>query len=329
MLGMLVRADHRGLATLTGIMARCLNPERVLLVDMGRHSPTACHPEQYPDRWGTVTYDDLLAGTYCWSGFLDGLDAVYTAEIPYDFRLFSEASKRGVKTVMHVMPELDPYVRDPGLSRPDVMALPTEWMQDRYPGAPLLPVPSEPFKPVRGDLVVHPGSLAMKDRNGTRVVLDASLRTRWPVVVRAQTPPDRPHGRATVEVADLDESHDLFSGAALVVIPRRYGGLSIVIQEALSAGLPLLLPESDPYAAAVPPVARLRAVEGRNFQTKGGTIVLTDVTARAVAERIELVMADDGLRRKMAAASRKWARDNAWEFLKPAWDVVLGVAVSA
>lgn len=327
--GMLVRADHRGLATLTGIMARSLQPERVLLVDMGRHSPTMCHPDEYPDRWGTVTYDELLAGDYKWDGFLDGLDWVYTAEIPYDYALFTEAARRGVQTVLHVMPELDPYVRNSGLPKPDVLALPTGWMAERYPGAPVLPVPAVPFKAKAGHLVVHPGSLAMRDRNGTRPVLNASRRVRWPVVVRSQVAPDQPWFNATVEVGDLDRSRDLFAGAACVVIPRRYGGLSLVIQEALAAGLPVLVPESDPYASVVPPEARIRAVEGRGLVAKGGNIRTWDCAPRDVAAAVDRVMADDGLRTELAKASRRWARANTWEKVRPAWDAVLGVPVPA
>lgn len=322
-LGMLVRADHRGLATLTGIMARSLQPERVLLVDMGRHSPTACHPEEYPDRWGTVTYDELLAGDFKWASFLDGLDWVYTAEIPYDYALFVEARRRGVRTILHVMPELDPYVRNAELPRPDVLALPTGWMADRYTTAPVLPVPSTPFKPKAGGLVVHPGSLAMRDRNGTRPVLNASRRVQWPVVVRSQVAPDGPWFNATVEVADLEQGRDLFDEAACVVVPRRYGGLSLVIQEAMSAGLPVLIPEADPYASVVPAEARIRCVEGRGLVAKGGTIRTWDCAPRDVAATIDRVMADDGLRAELAKASRRWARANVWDKIRPAWDAVL------
>lgn len=323
------RSDHRGLASLTHLMWRHLEPDRTLVVDMGAHSPTAFHDDQYGPDADTVTYDDLLAGDFCLDGWLDGLDTVLTFEIPYDARLYDACRRRGIKTVQLTMPELDANHRDGRLPAPDVFALPTLWMQHRYPGAPVLLVPSDPFKAKPGGLVVHPGSLAMRDRNGTRVVLAASARTQHPVVVRAQAAPDMPRGRATVEVGDLAESRELFDDAALVVIPRRYGGLSIVIQEALSAGLPILLPESDPYAHMIHPAGRIRAVAGRTFQAKGGTIMLADTRPRDVAALIDEVMGDDGLRQKMAATSRKWAKDNAWDKVRTMWDAELGVRVDA
>ncbi len=321
--GVLVRADHRGLATLTGIMARCLQPAKVLLVDMGKHSPTDCHPDQYPDRFDTVTYDELQAGSYDWHPFLDDLDWVYTAEIPYDFRLLVEAPKRGVKTLLHVMPELDPYVRQPDLPRPDVIALPTRWLASRYEGCPVLPVPAEPWTHHAGHLVVHPGSLAMKDRQGTRTVIDASELTRHHLVIRCQAAPDHPWRHARIEVDDQDDERALLHDAALVVIPRRYGGLSLTVQEAMSAGLPILLPDSDPYADQVPPEAWLPSERGRDLQAKGGNIATFNVKPQVLAECIDAVMADAGLRAYLAGASAKWADAHTWEHLKADWVAVL------
>lgn len=323
-LGMLVRADHRGLASMTGILARFLQPERVLLVDMGTHSPTDCHPDDYPHRFATVAYDDLLGGDYDWMPFLDGLDVVYTAEVPYDFGLFTAARHRGVRTVLHLMPELDPWVREPRLPRPDVIALPTTWLAERYPESPVLPVPVELFDAVPGPLVVHPGALAMKDRNGTRAVIDASEHTRHHLVVRCQAPPEHPWRHARVEVDDLPETRDLYDRAALVVVPRRYGGLSLVMQEAMAAGLPLLIPHTDPYADAMP--FHVVAEEGRPIQTKGGTIPTFNVRPRALAHCIDTVMSDAGVRRQLAEASRTWAAAHTWERVRCQWDAVLSAA---
>lgn len=323
------RADHRGLATLTAIMWRCLRPAKTVVVDMGAHSPTEFHDGQYGPDAETVAYDDLLAGGYDFAGFLDGLDVVVTFEIPYDWRLYTEARRAGVRTVQLTMPELDAHQRQPDLPRPDVFALPTPWLADRYPGSPVLPVPCEPFTPQHGNLVVHPGALAMKDRNGTRTVIDASDHSRHHLVIRCQAPPERPWRHARVEVDDLADNRHLFDGAALVVVPRRYGGLSLVIQEAMAAGLPVLVGAHDPYADAIPAAARLMSERGRNLFAKGGSIATHDVHGRILASRIDAVMADYSLRAQLAAASEAWASAHTWAHVRPAWDAVLGASVAA
>lgn len=317
------RADHRGLSSLTGIMCHHLQPDKVVVVDMGRHSPTAFHPDEYPDA-EVVAYDSLLAGDYDLAPFLDGLDTVLTFEIPYDARLYDEAHKRGVKSVVLAMPELDPWARPSPLSRPDVIALPTPWLADRYPpDTPILPIPAEPWAATLGNLVVHPAALAMRDRNGTRTVLEASMRTRHPVVVRAQQTPESPHYRARVEVADLPTSADLYADAALVVLPRRYGGLSLTLQEAMSAGLPVIVSEADPYAAWLPPEAAVSAVRGRDLRAKGGSIPTWNCDPMDLAARIDAVMGDEGLWVKLAEASAVWAAANTWPNVRAAWDAVL------
>lgn len=317
------RADHRGLATLTALIHRHLQPAKTVVVDMGRHSPTAFHPVQYPGA-ETVAYDDLRAGNYNIDAFLDGLDVVVCFEVPYDDRLWDTARRRGVRTVCLVMPELDPWARHPELPRPDVIGLPTPWLAERYTDAAWLPVPAAQLALIPpGPDVVHVGALAMADRNGTRAVIEASARTRSSIVVRCQQAPDWPHHRAMVEVADVESSEDLFVGAALVVMPRRYGGLSLTIQEAMSAGLPVVVADTDPYALTLPPEATVSAVRGRDLHAKGGSIPTWDTDPQDLAAKIDTVMADADLRHYLAAASAEWATQNQWERLRPLWDAVL------
>jgi hypothetical protein len=332
------RADRRGLATLSALMVRPLQPVKIVVVDMGKHSPTAFDPLQYPAA-EVVSYDSMLVGTYDFAPFLDGLDAVLTFEIPYDFRLFTEARKRGVHSTCLVMPELDPWVRQPREPRPDMIALPTSWMAYRYPDSPVLPIPSDPWvhshtnrgpaPPETGQLVVHPSALAMRDRNGTRVLIEASRTLPWQIVIRGQSRPDQPWWNARVETADLPHSRDLYNGAAVVVIPRRYGGLSLSMQEAMSAGLPLLVGEHDEYAHHLPPEARIRSIRGRNLEAKGGSIVTYDCDPVDAVEKIGAVMADPGLRDELAACSKAWTEANSWAKIRHAWAAVLGATVSA
>lgn len=324
-LGLLARIDHRGLATLTGNVWRNMEPERVLIVDMGEHSPYPCRPWEHPDRWGVVTYDELLAGRYDWGSFLDGLRCVYTAEIPYDFRLFDEARRRGVRTVLHVMPELDPYRRQPRLPRPDVVALPTSWMADRYRDAVLLPVPIEPHCGEFGAAVLHPaGHPAMRDRNGTRIVLEASdlAKARW--LVRAQQPPDKPWHSARVEVGDVPRTGDIYRDAGMVVLPRRYGGLSLTLHEAIAAGLPVIATDAEPYGEQLHPAGRLPVRSVGSFEAKGGRITMRSPAAADLAAAVAVVEADEGLRAEMAAHSRSWAQEASWDLLRPCWEAVLG-----
>lgn len=324
-LGLIARADHRGLATLTANVHRNLQPERTLVIDMGEHSPYACQPWQYLDRWAVVQYDELRAGRYDWSPFLDGLTSLYTAEMPYDPRLFDDARRRGVRTVLHVMPELDPYIRQPHLPRPDVLALPTCWMAERYRDAVVLPVPIESRHGEFGASVLHPaGHPAMRDRNGTRIVLEASDLGVADWLVRAQQPPEQPWHSARVEVADLMTTEDVFRDAGMVVLPRRYGGLSLTLHEAVAAGLPVIATDSEPYGSLLHPAGRLPVRSTSSFEAKGGRIKIRDTTAADLADAVRAVTADEGLRADMAAHSRSWAEASAWTALQPLWESVLG-----
>jgi glycosyltransferase involved in cell wall biosynthesis len=189
----------------------------------------------------------------------------------------------------------------------------------------VLEVPAVPFSPVPGDAVLHPGgSPAMLDRNGTRIVLEASTHCTFPILVRAQHDVAPPWHHAWVEVDDLEDPHDVFNGAALVVFPRRYGGLSLALADAMAAGLPVLTTDTPPYNAVLPHEALLVAKSTRRIHLVGRRIPVYDVDSRLLARRIEVTMGNPDLLEELRAASKKWAEAHSWDALRPAWEAVLG-----
>lgn len=310
------RADRRGLAALSENLRRNLPFAKTLVLDFEQHRPFRAEPGRFPGA-DVMGYDAVMAEP-SWDWWLDGLDSVLLLETPYTPRIIEDARARGVKVLLLAMPEyLDPAVK------PDVLLLPTSWLADRHPDAVVLPVPVEPIYPDPGHWILHPaGSPAMGDRNGTRLILDASRGVRR-VLVRAQHPPDLPWHSAVVEVGDLPEPVDVFAGAVAVVIPRRYGGLSLPMQDAMGAGLPLLATDCEPYGSQLPPEARLPIRGWRTMHTSGGSIPVFDTDASDIALALNRVMRDDGLRSYLATASRAWADEHCWDALRPAWLDVL------
>src|SRR5690606_1244806 len=87
-LGVIARMEPRGLGNQTYEVCRHLDPERVLLIDVGRDDRFEKHPERF-DRWD-VTVAPWIGARLDESTvrrWLSGLDVVYTAETPYDARL--------------------------------------------------------------------------------------------------------------------------------------------------------------------------------------------------------------------------------------------------
>jgi glycosyltransferase involved in cell wall biosynthesis len=317
-----------------------MRPAKTLLI-VHPNSPYPPDPAPFGDVWGTVTcgadgsIDPRLLEALC-----EGLDVLWTAETPYDFRAYPIARQAGVRSVCHVMPELFPYATPEmaGWPRPDRFWLPTGWRADTIPDAEVVPVPVDrerfpPRKVTRAATFVHvAGHQAMADRNGTRLVA-AALRyvcSQITFVVRAQQriPPSWfRHISSTVtfrlEHADLPDERGLYAGADVLVQPRRYGGLSLVMNEAASCGIPILTIDMDPQRDWFPDAALIPVLRYRTVPMQGGPIPIAEVDPRAIAARIDACASDDTLVEKLSDASDDYAASIDWRALRPVWEQAL------
>jgi glycosyltransferase involved in cell wall biosynthesis len=252
---MIARADNGGLGSLTWEFARHVKPDRVLVMDLGEQGRGPCYLDRYDEfdvfvnRGGTVLTDEGL------NWLLEGSDVIYTAETAYRDDFWKRAADAGVKTVAHVMPELYRGYRA------DAIWLPTTWEQRRikqpYEIVPV-PVAMDRFAPVRrvrreARVFCHLAAPAMKDRNGTEIVLAALEHVTTPITMIFLGAPwlavGTRVGRVTVQVRDetpRDYWDALPPEADVLVLPRRYAGLSMPMQEAMGQGMPVLATDLSP-----------------------------------------------------------------------------------
>jgi len=340
-LGVIARADRRGLAHVTWEAARHLAPERVLLVDMGRLSPGAIHRDWYDDP--TVVQFD---GTYLPEAevrrWLAGLDVIYTAETPYDWRLPGWAREAGVGVVVHVMPEFwKAELRD---SNPTAWWNPTSWRRDTLPESTRLvpvPYPVDRFGPPAelydgtGPLrVLHPaGKLAAWDRNGTRLLFQALRGVRRPVHVTV-TSQDGMVPRATglpanvtvdVVKGDRPEYWTGYADHHLMVLPRRYGGLCLPALEGAAAGLGLVMPDCSPNGS-LPLCAEIGGTWGETVAMPCGPVRLFQPNYRHLALALNELADDPELVRDGQARAWGQAQLCSWEALTGLWHAELGAA---
>jgi glycosyltransferase involved in cell wall biosynthesis len=257
-LGLIARADNRGLGQQTWAVHRNLHPTKTMIVDCPSAQPLQLHTDRFPGAHivrGLPTEQD-------YAQFLDGLDVVYTAETGYG-DLWSVANRMGVRTVLHANYEfLD--ARD----QPTTWAAPSLWNFDRFPpGTTHLPVPIEtdrfPIteKPLTASRFLHiVGRPAIHDRNGTLDLLQAlqHVTAAITVTVTCQQPGYvcsliRDHNIHTpnnvtliVDSADRDDYWTVYDNQHAMILPRRFGGLCLPANEAIGAGIPVVMPNIDP-----------------------------------------------------------------------------------
>lgn len=264
-LGIICRSDYSGLAYQTLALTHLLKPSKILLID----STPFNGREQHPDWYKNFTMTNGFATDEEVKEFIKDLDVVLTCEVPYNDNLYRLCREAGVKTILQPNAELNPHILDRTLDLPDVFFLPSPWLEaeTRSIGVPtyiIKPPIIEPLNPHhieknKGELrVLHfGGRRAASDRNGTEIV--KALKPIEGVTIDI-------HDQSTNEVQDQREIYE--RDYHVVLIPRRYGGLCLPMLEALSYGLPVIMPNISPNYDELPSEWLTQALRGKSIKTK-------------------------------------------------------------
>jgi Glycosyl transferases group 1 len=329
-LGIIARYDEGGLATMTCEAARHLRPDAVLLVrvDPSRGDEDAHRYDGLGVERSIVSFPPHPGQLARWTKFVEEVDVVYTAETMYLRDLTTICKRAKTRLVLHAMPELYDLGSRPSL---DVWA-PTEWMLGRLPApAMLMPVPVDrarcapkPITEVR--TMLHVTGEAMLDRNGTDLVKQALALCTVPfTLLIAGNGPTEPITMGVVTVKPVGRVHDywrLYDDADALVLPRRYGGLSLPMQEAASCELPIVSLHVAPqnrwlYAPIQAPATRARSV-----RMKGGQVNVWTCEPTYLAQRLDALASCDP--EPAVKASRSWAEFLDWELWASVYRKVLG-----
>lgn len=186
--------------------------------------------------------------------FVKDLDIVVAMETPYDYNVFTICRGLGIKTVLQLNYEFLDFPS--GLPYPDLFAAPSMWNFENIPDKKVyLPVPVNKRKlkhDIKEKTFVHiAGRPAVYDRNGTRTFVESLryVRSEINVVIRCQNPiigiPDLPNINLTYDRSIKENYEDNYSGGVMVM-PRKYGGLCLPINEALGSGMPVIATDISP-----------------------------------------------------------------------------------
>lgn len=291
--GLLAFSTNTGLGYQTLEFYRHMKPHKTLVADISRLNGMQQHHERYPDARIVRGVPDCSAMDW----LTDDVDAVFVCETPLNYCLFEKAKAKGVTAILQYNYEFLDYLNRPELEKPTVLAAPTRWHFDDMAEkafAPLVewPVPVNrqqiPFRKIEQcKTFVHIiGRPAVHDRNGTLIFLEAikKIGSRFNYKVYYQEPIGqtaqdtfRPILRALEQakasqgveiIKDTKNYADMYATGDVLVMPRRYGGLCLPVNEALSAGMPVIMPDITPNNDWLPKEWLVPAKRAKSFFTR-------------------------------------------------------------
>lgn len=271
-LGIIARCDNTGLGNQTRELVKMLNPRKILVIDSTFFNKNKQNTEWYENYDHTVTRAGFPKRGEIVS-FLNGLDVVLSCETFYSSLFVDMARDAGVKTVLQYNYEFLLNVEKKDESLPDVLLAPSLWNFDRIQTMfgdktrlIYLPPPTDIklFDKARNEnmskshkRILHvAGKKAARDRNGTDTVLEMLRYSSedYNLVITSQTEVEsRPRdGRLSILHNNVKNREDLYYGFDLMILPRRYAGLCLPMNEALISGVPVFMTNISPNNIVLP-----------------------------------------------------------------------------
>lgn len=290
-LGIIARADKTGLGNQTKELVDMLKPSKILLIDSSHFNGNKQYPEWY-EGYDVMTTTEGFATYFEVGEFLKDIDVVLSCEIFYNHRLTALAHRRGIKTILQYNYEFFEHFIHDGIRQPHILLGPSLWNIDKmkeYFGSHSriihLPPPTTPELFVKAKemnmakkhkRILHvAGKRAHNDRNGTDIVIEMLKYSKadYELVVTTQGDykPNCNDPRLTIDSSNPDDRATLYSGFDLMVLPRKYGGLCLPMNEALLSGLPVIMTNISPNNTILPSKWLVEASWDRIINFKGPT----------------------------------------------------------
>lgn len=343
-LGLICRADNTGLGVQTHDLYKFLQPHRTYVIDLTKVNAemgktTALFKDRYPD----AKFIDGFPNPSDVENMLTDIDVLFTVEIPYNYDLFALAKLRGVKTILHYNYEFLDYLEQPNLPAPDLMLAPSIWHFDdvkayteqHYIKLRYLPPPVDrkliPFyqRTAANHFVHVAGHKTFMDRNGTEVVMESLKYIRSDITVTIHTQSKEVAAdiakyevpeNVTLNVLDTEVKNyqDIYNNHNydVLLLPRRYGGLSLQLNEAMSAGLPVIMPNVSPNNSILPQAALIDVEDAIPIRTRTA-LDCFEISPKKLATKIEQLHANTKLVTNLSIASDHAADKISWDNMLP------------
>lgn len=300
-----------------------MRPEKILVAHTEHNTRGRAKPEIYGGLAGEVRTCRRAPRRGDAEWLTDDVDVIFTIECFYGQEIPFLARSKGVQTVIHGNPEMTGQ-----LETCDVMLAPTTWRLDALPGEPrVLPFPTdaqllprrEPSEKVK--VLYHVASDAMCDRNGTELLLEAlgHVNHETTLYIRGgRGGGTQYHGLVTVHwighYPGMFFEHWPLAIDALV-LPRRFGGLCLPMQEAATLGLPIITLDLEPQRAWLPTPSLVPATVDHTEPMRGGHFDIHRCDARRLGGAINMMIEDPSRAAHMRERSITWADSISWDAL--------------
>lgn len=325
-LGLIARRDNTGLGYQTLSYYEHLKPIKTMVIDL---SPLNGNPQNI--RW--YPNEQVVLGIprkKDFQRFFKDLDVVLTAETPYSYEMYDIAKQMGVKVANVINWEFFDHIVYPDYPLPDLIIMPSTWYLEE----------AKAFSEEHGIKCVHlhhpvdrnkityrnrttskpfhiAGKPAAHDRNGTwdyiRAVPDGKVITQSHDLAKHI----RIRYRNSNVFTDIDDQNQMYHMGDVMVLPRKYGGNCLPLNEALAAGCPVIMTDISPNNNLLPKEWLVPAVKVDQFKPRT-VIDIYQADPQALADKVRWFREEANMKEESEKAN-KIAQSISWEECTSKW----------
>ena len=322
----ILRSDNSGLGSMSREFAENLRPHKIALVQNGVFNT---FPERYSEfDCRTVRTNSDFREIRDW--LLEDVDVVVAIETPYDWQVFSDAKRKGVKSALITMVEMqDRTLRFP----PDLYICPSKLDYQEMPDEKVLmqwPVNTDKLiwkKREKAHTFVHSAShWGIDGRKGTNHVIEAMRYVKSDIKLKVyswqQVEVDDP--RIEIIVQNFKNYWQMWREGDVLIYPQNFNGICLPIVEAMSSGLGVITTDIFPFNEYMP--KRLLFKPGATYKTRISPRTIevdaVEIDPKEIAKKIDEIANKDIS--DVSLYGKEWAEKNSWNKLKKEWLKILG-----
>lgn len=350
-IALLAYATDTGLGHQTQEFYKHMKPAKTLIADLSDFNGMPLFLDRFDGR-----FDGTDEGIAAVKGIpncdaMDWLstdvDIIFVCETPLNYCLFEKAKRKGVPVVLQYNYEFLDYLQRTDIEAPAVLAAPSSWNRDKVEAMNIAPVVDWPVPANTDDIkprviekaqtFVHiAGKEAAHDRNGTFTFLEAAIKTgkRYKYRVYAQNASERLTKRITAISRDIDielventpNYADIYKSGDVLVMPRKYGGLCLPMQEALAAGMPVVMSDVSPNDQRLPKQWLVKATKKSSFMART-EIDIYETDVDHLAYKMAQLATDDEFMQWSNKEALRLGKELSWETLKSYYESMLQTVI--
>lgn len=290
------------------------------------------YPHWYPNQTFVTPEKGLKINHEIIREFIKDIDVLITFETAYDYSIFDICRRNKVRTILQLNFEFLEYPS--ALPPPDLFAAPSLWRFTEIPEPKMfLPVPVDinkfTFERKPMTFIHVAGKPAAHDRNGTIPFLNCLryVKNAINVVLYSPQPIAIPRIPSYINfIKDNNHKEDYYENfkGGVLVMPRKYGGLSLSVNEAIAAEMPVIMTDISPNNTWLPHEWLVFSQPAGSFQCKQN-IEINEVDLHRLAEKIDQ-FCDDKFYNVAVEKAMNLKSQISWQALLPTYHEALGIS---